>query len=371
MLIYWTLFFVLSCIAAGSLLRIDGLLDRIGLSVSFLLILLLVGLRDQTGNDWYPYLDYYESLGTNFEIENHFEVGYQFFSKAFSWIGLSYPQFLFLSTLIYLSIYFWVFSKNKYSNLLVLLFYSSYLLGIMGTARQVLALGLCLLAGQFLLEGRKRNFFIAVFIAFLIHKAAIVFFLAYFFKNKNLSNKNYIFIITVSITFSALQGFINIILNFFGQLSSTIQDQLNVYIVSDGSSPIYYVDDFKLLFLLYAKRIIFALFFIFSKRFIKKLNLQYNFYLNCYIFSLVLFFIFYNAFPAIGIRISLYFYIYDIFLFCIILFNLNIKYKSILFIFLIIISIQRLFTLFDYDSDFLLPYKGIYINESSFKDMPR
>lgn len=371
MLIYWTLFFALSCIAAGSLLRIDGLLDRIGLSVSFLLILLLVGLRDQTGNDWYPYFDYYESLGTSFEIENHFELGYQYFSKAFSWIGFSYPQFLFLSTLIYLSIYFWVFSKNKYSNVLVLLFYSSYLLGLMGTGRQVLALGLCLLAGQFLLEGRKRNFFIAVFIAFLIHKVAIVFFLVYFFINKNLSNKNYLFIIIGSIIFSALPVFIYIILNFFGQLSSTIQDQLIAYIVSDGLRPIYYVDDFKLLFLLYAKRIIFALFFIFSKRFIKKLILRYNFYLNCYIFSLVIFFIFYNLSPAIAIRTSLYFYIYDLFLFCIILFNFNGKYKLLFFILIVIICVQRLLTIFIADTDFLLPYKGPYLNESLIRDMPR
>lgn len=371
MLIYWILFLILSLIAAGSLLKINATLDRIGLSISFLLILLLVGLRDQTGNDWYQYLDYYESLGTHFEIDNHFEIGYKFFSKAFSLIGLSYPQFLFLSTLIYLGIYFWVFSKNKYSNVLVLIFYSSYLLGLMGTGRQVLALSLCLLAGQFLLEGRTRNFFIAVFIAFLLHKAAVVFFLAYFFINKNISNKNYLFIIIGSIIFSTFQGFIHAILNFFSQLSSIIQHQLNVYIIADDLNPIYYSDDFKLLFLLYAKRIIFALFFIFSKRFIKKLNLQYNFYLNCYIFSLVLFFIFYNAYPAIGIRISLYFYIYDLFLFCLLLFNLNGKYKLIFLIFIITVSIQRLFTLFDYNNDFLLPYKGIYFNESSFKDMPR
>ena len=371
MLIYWIIFSFLACISIASSFKMNKDVNSLALLSSFTLLVLFIGLRNETGNDWYPYLDYYESLGTNFEIENHFEVGYQFFSKAFSWIGLSYPQFLFLSTLIYLSIYFWVFSKNKCSNVLVLLFYSSYLLGLMGTGRQVLALGLCLLAGQFLLEGKKRNFFITVFIAFLLHKAAIIFFLAYFFINKNISNKNYLFIIIGSIIFSSLQGFIYIILNFFGQLSSKIQDQLNAYIVSDGSSPIYYVDDFKLLFLLYAKRIIFALFFIFSKRFIKKSIFQYNFYLNCYVFSLVLFFIFYNTFPAIAVRISLYFYIYDLFLFCIILFNLNGKYKLLFFILIIIICVQRLLTIFIADTDFLLPYKGPYLNESLIRDMPR
>jgi len=278
MVIYWGLFFILSCIAAASCLGLGRVVDKIGLSVSFLLILLLVGLRDQTGNDWYPYLDYYDSLGANIEIENHFELGYKIFSKVFSYIGFSYPVFLFTSTFIYLSIYFYVFSKNKYSNILVLLFYASYLLGLMGTARQVLALGLCLLAGQFLLDGKKRNFFITVLIAFLFHKAAIVFFLAYYFINKNLTNKNYILIIICSIIFSNLQEFIYIILNYFGQMSSRIQDQLNAYSTANGLSPIYYVDDFRVLFLIYAKRIIFSLFFILSKRFIIKSNFQYNFY---------------------------------------------------------------------------------------------
>lgn len=371
MLIYWVLFSILTFIAAGTYFRVGDDLNKICLSVSFLLILLLVGLRDQTGNDWYPYLDYYESLETNIAIENHFEFGYELYSKLFNYLGLTYPIFLFLSTFIYLSILFHVFLKNKYPNILVLLFYSSYLLGLMGTARQVLALAICLLAAQFLLDGKRLIFYFLVFIAALFHKSAIIFMLASFFVKIDLKVKNYIYLIITAVFVNLALNYILPFIENISIFSQTISNQLSVYLATKDTNPIYYIDDIYLKLLMFVKRILFALLFIASRKLIKKYKYQYNFFLNCYIFSLLIFISLYSIFPAIAVRASLYFYIYDIFLFCILLFNLSGKYKLIFFIFIIIASAQRLFTLFDYNSDFLLPYKGIFINESTFKDMPR
>jgi hypothetical protein len=371
MLIYWTLFIAFVSIAAATMHRKDGVRDKIGLSLSFFLLLLLVGLRDQTGNDWYPYLDYYDSIGTNFEVVNHFEYGYKIFSKAFSYVGFGYPVFIFISTLIYLSIYFYVFAKNKYSNILVLLFYSSYLLGLMGTSRQVLALALCLLAAQFLLDGKRRIFYVLVFVATLFHKSAIIFVFASFFVRINLSLAGFFSMLCIAIFVNFILSYFYLFINSISIYSEILSQQLSAYINLPDSHPIYSLENIYLKILLYLKRILFALFFIFSKNLIKEYRSQYNFFLNGYIFSFFIFLSLYSLYPAIAIRASLYFYIFDIFLLNLILLNSKGKLKVFFFILIVLISVQRLWLLLEIDNDFLLPYKAIYMNESFTKDILR
>jgi transmembrane protein EpsG len=90
MLIYWILFLVFFIFSAISIFQKNLNLGRVLLIFSFIILLVVIGLRDQTGSDWYPYLDFYDALNGKNEFQNNFEIGYYLFAKIFSFIGLIY-----------------------------------------------------------------------------------------------------------------------------------------------------------------------------------------------------------------------------------------------------------------------------------------
>ncbi len=371
MSIYWIIFTTLSISSGISIAQRNVNLNFILFLSSFVLLLVFIGLRDQTGSDWNYYLDFYNSLG-GFEVENNFEIGYYLFSKTFSLWGLDYKIYLFLCTLIYLVIFFYVFFKNKYSSLLVVLFYSSNLLALMGQARQVLAVALCVLAGQFLLNGKKKYFIAMVLFASIFHKSALIFLLAYFSPIYKYKNIHLALLVSIAFFFEMISIDFNKSAVYISNYFPVIASQLIAYISSPENSPIFFVEDPVIKILLFAKRILFGLLFIYCTKFIERFKNEYTFYLNNYLISLIIFLFLYGAFPAIAVRLSLYFYIYDIFLISLIVINSTAKYRHLFFFAVLLICSQRLATPLYNDADYLIPYKGIFfINESVVKDMPR
>jgi hypothetical protein len=369
MLPYWIVFVFLATLSFLSFTTKLSKLMLIGYSL--VSIIFLIGLRDQTGSDWNHYKNFFNNLNTSSEIINNFEFGYIFYSRIFKYFFENYYFFLFISTFIY--IYFFVKSIYvKHGVVFTLLgLYSSHLLPLMGQSRQVIAVSLCALAGNYLLNKNKLYFFILVIIATAFHKSAIVFILSFFLLEFRFKIKHLYYCLIFFLAYPFLVAITPIFINFLFNIFPVIGHQLIAYFVSDDNTPIFYIEDSVMLALLYFKRILFALFFIFVGKFIFKFRREYFFYCNIYILSLLLFLSIYPLFPAIAIRLSLYFYIYDVFMLSIILLNQRKQYKLFVFFCFLLIFAQRLWQPLFLEADFLMPYKGIVFNSDvPDKSMP-
>jgi len=76
------------------------------LAVAYVLLVALVGLRWETGNDWPNYYNYYLHLNTLDDSAHDFEIGYRLFSLLIKSTGLPFWGFNFIYAAIYLGLFF-------------------------------------------------------------------------------------------------------------------------------------------------------------------------------------------------------------------------------------------------------------------------
>ena len=119
----------------------------------FSLLLIFIGLRDETGTDWINY-----SLQFFSEKNDHMEFGYLYFSNALRFVFEDYNLFVFFHAAVYLLIFFLAVHRKYKVGYIVLLLYTGHLLGWMGSNRQILSLMICILAGEKLYQGRLKTF---------------------------------------------------------------------------------------------------------------------------------------------------------------------------------------------------------------------
>ena len=330
------------------------------MSIPFVLLLLLAGTRVSTGNDWAPYYEYYAGLTALGDKSEDFELGYRILSYLAKIAGFDHAVFLFLSTFLYLLAFFLVFRKQRGCIALVLLFYCTYLLGWMGTARQVIAIALTLLAGQSLLEENRLRFFLLVLLAASFHQTAVIFLLAWYLLRPVPRISIIIFIL-----------FLCAILGQYGRfLFPTLLDQFIgveglgekvVFYGSLGSEELNQESSAILGLLWYVKRIFFLVILLFYRKHFKSPALA--FYFNAYIFSVAIFLVVAPILPILATRGSNYFSIYELFLLASLV-TLRSRFWVMLAIFVVLVAAQRLYTsLYAYHPDLYLPYKGQFINE--------
>lgn len=339
-------------------------INLFGLLCSFLALLGLIGLRYETGTDWLPYKDNYENVANGGTPNDHFESGYSVLVSFFVAMGASYTTFMFFYTGLYLLLFFNFFFKTKNPNILVLLFYSSYIIGLMGAARQILAISICLNAYYFLVKQKNGKFFLWTLLAATIHYSALVFIVLFLLKNKiNYSSEAIKKLILFIFLFYMMAPFM---LGLFANIFSTsaqVVDQLLVYSVSEGNTN-FVAKDNVAIGLMFIKR--FILFFLVVYFFGKNLTVPINYIaFNAYSIGLVIFSSLYFLAPAIGVRLSLYFNVFDIVLLSYFVNKDKDKVSRVfVFFFILIFSSERIITSLNYDSDLLVPYKGLFINEN-------
>ncbi len=369
MLPYWLVFIILVLV---SFLSITTKINKSLLAnLIYLTLIILIGFRDQTGSDWNHYKNFFDDLKFSGEKAYNFEAGFVFYSEFLHYIRDDYAMFLFASSALYL----FIFTKSihiKATTAFTLLgLYSSHLLPLMGQSRQVIAVSLCALGSNYLIKSNIKFFIILVIAASAFHKSALIFLLAYFLLDFKFQKKHLYYTALIIATYYILTSELLLLIEYIAGNLPVIGSQLIAYVVSDNNTPIFYVDDSSTLAFLYGKRISFALFFVLVGGHIYKYKREYLFYSNIYVFSTIVFLLFYSVFPAIAIRLSLYFYIYDAFIFSIILLNLRNKYKIIVFVGFVLIFALRLWQPLSQEADFLVPYKGIFFNtDVPNKDMP-
>lgn len=194
--------FIFLCLSIMSLisLYLNKRYEKISLIVFFFLFL-FSSFRYSLGSDYFSYAYIYEVMPYNIlraiTAEIHSEVGFKFIIVLFKNLGITYPIFLSVVSLLVLFLFGKVIVKeSKYPLVSIQIFYSTYyLIYLNSSIRQAIAMGIVFYSfHQFYLRNRHKEFIGSVLIATSMHVTALFILLIYismFFYKKIILEKKY------------------------------------------------------------------------------------------------------------------------------------------------------------------------------------
>jgi hypothetical protein len=356
--VYINAFVLLFALAALDVYSGRASVSRLTLVVGILILVLLIGLRWETGNDWAAYLDYYRA--TQGQWTSRFEPGYRLFVWLAQRAGLDYTSFLTLSAVIYMSAFGAVFARFRHPTVLLLLFYCVYLLGFMGTQRQTLALGFTSLAMLKFYDRKYVSGLALVAFATLFHYTAIISVLAIAVPRSRLSLRA---LAAMLLAAAALY--------YFDVVGAFIETSLNAvvgggYLVRrllaySAGNDVFLADNFgplmQLLWLVKRLALVVAFWLICSR---DRPSLD-NYLVNLYVLSVVMFLITYKGVPLIALRGPLYFAFVEIALTCLALQRLGgwFRRESLLLLGSALAAARLYAGIMLYAPDLYVPYKSV------------
>lgn len=151
-------------------------------------------------NDTQAYIDSFKVIDARQSfwcIEGRYEPGFQIFMKfIFRYISTSPLALLTIASFITQGLFVWFMYKN--SNLLWFSFflYITFRLFFFSASgiRQGIAVGICLLAYEFLKESKLKYYFSLIILAFLFHYSAAFFLVLYFIRKIDVKLKMFLII---------------------------------------------------------------------------------------------------------------------------------------------------------------------------------
>jgi hypothetical protein len=178
--------------------------------ISVVGLTLMLGLRWQTGTDWYPYLALFENLTLDVNsllAVYSFDVGYVFLNALVRLFTDSYTIFLLVNSAIAMTlVYVFIRRTSPYPNTSLFIFFNSYFVAhYMGSNRRVIAIGFVLLLFA---EARRVNlarFAVLQALAVAFHRSSIVAMLARVIPDKPLSRRQIVLMLLVCGVLGALQ----------------------------------------------------------------------------------------------------------------------------------------------------------------------
>ena len=329
--------------------------------IIFFYLIIQVGFRWETGTDWRPYFEHFESAGSLekvfLDVLLGFEIGYGYSVYLIRLFTDNYTVFLVIHALIY---YLLVFKANKklspYPIISMFIFYTSTM-GILGSNRQLIALSVCLYSLKFVVNKKPLKFLVSIALAFTFHTSAL-FFLVYYFLNRNFKKYYLITFLLAAIIIgkSSLPTYIfSSFADFLGGAASAKADMYSSNEMSETSLSLTGL----------IRRLLFFVFFLYNYDSLVKKWPVYKLMFNGYFFGLCIYFLFKDTFIILVGRGSYYFNVMECFLLASQL--LLFKYKrdrSYVLLFLILYACLIFFQSISEFPFLFLPYKGIFINES-------
>ncbi len=331
------------------------------ISVAYFVLIVQVGLRWETGTDWHPYLEHFESIkgyNTTSPFLTGFEYGYNLFVWIVKFISKDYSFFLLLHAIIYYFLIVKSFRRyTPYLYLTLMIFYASTM-GIMGSNRQLIALAICLYALRYIIEEKPAMFFMFIAIAISFHTTAFLF-LIYYFLNREIKPVVLIVIIGSSYIIGKTQLPILLFSLFGNAIGGATATKTLIYLAkAENSLSEYQLSIFGLI-----KRLLFISVFYYNRKKIGEILPFYNLMLNGYIIGIAFYFLFIDSLLVMVSRGSIFFNIMEALLVSAQLFLFNRKENKVVAItFLLILSFFYFYQSIVTYPDLFLPYKGIFIN---------
>jgi hypothetical protein len=334
----------------------------------YLVMVIQIGLRWETGTDWNPYLENFQASDDyNIIILNSFvgfEIGYGTLAFFIKQVFNSYSVFLFLHAVIFYLVIFRTAKKYSPFFFVTIIFFYATTLGVVGSNRQLLAIIICLIGLDFVFEKKPFKFLGIIIFASLFHTTAFLFGI-YYFLNRNFKSITIISVLLLSfiigktglpfLIFSKFGG-------VFGELAST-----KTLAYSEGRDATLEV---SLGFFGLFKRLLFIAIFTYNYSSLNARLMYYKVLYNGYVFGMVVYFLFASSLLILVNRGSLYFNIMESFLIsCQFLVFQKRLDRLCLFFILLLISIGFLFQSVSAYPDLFDPYKSLFYNSDFVRDM--
>jgi len=368
-LFYMSLVFLMALLFAVDASLKNAKIANVFLLICFLITIVVVGLRDETGTDWIPYKDFFLDLDNS-----HMEVGFLYFVSSIKSFTDDYNSYVLIHTSVYLLILYFLIYRKPLPVLILLMWLTGHQLGWMGSQRQILSLLLIMLAIDKFYTGRLYKSSALFILAVSIHQSSLVFLFVPIIRRylTDLNLYKWVLLIISSLSLSLLMQYLGhndrilSLLLEVSQFSSKIHGQLIVYSSGQFSGdPLSNV-------LVLLKRLVFifvVLLFIWVgvdrnlDRGIDKVGKRFRFYLSLYLFSILMVIMVQPVFPLLATRGGAYFYIYEIFLISYVLGKTSRKTRVLLLVPIIFLLSFRMLLQLRYDTGLLVPYKSVWINQ--------
>lgn len=166
--------------------------------VSFIIMLVFIGLRGHLYSDFISYFPFFQSLPTLGKLniievlkDSGFEVGFIIYSSLIKTIFPDYFIWVFINTFIDLCVFRYIFRKYSYSEILPFIFFLAWqgLTIEFNLYRNVKAIILFLLSIQYLERRKIIPYFALNLLGVTFHTTALLFIPLYFFLHKQYSKK--------------------------------------------------------------------------------------------------------------------------------------------------------------------------------------
>ncbi|WP_188750202.1 EpsG family protein [Parapedobacter defluvii] len=357
MIIYIVVFILLSLLTILDLVKVDLLYKKILFATVLILLIVISGVRWDTGPDWDSYHNFYDDIEhfVHSSTLNFFEPGFTYLNLFSTRLGLNYTSFLFFVAVITIGLKGLVFSRN-HSVLFVLLFlYYCYYLADIFSVRQFTAVSICLFGLKYIEYRRFLPFLCCILLAASIHISAVFFLLAYWFYRFKLTNAALYTLLIVGFTVGLIgvSGWaIKLVVNIIGVDAATAEKLL---LYGDEGLETSHTNPYLSYTLGVLKRTFILPLLIYGQCYISTDILpRYLGYLNLLVFGNMIYFIFILSVPVIT-RLALPFLYMEIFLLSYLLISLNdFKLKIFFFILVLIFGAFRLYL-------FMYPYWDLYV----------
>lgn len=328
---------------------------------SFIFLIVITGLRWETGTDWIPYTEHYQSIDgfdTTSPLYNGMEFGYNLFVWLTKLLFNNYTFFLLVHAFIFYLLLFQGLKKYTPFFFVGLLLFYTYTMGVTGSNRQLISLMICLYSVQYVIKRKAIVFFLLLFVATLFHTSALLFFFVYFI------NKSMRWAVLLTILAAAFivgkTGGPQWAFSFLGNsIGGTAAGHATDYIENAKEN----LTENSLSMFGLVKRLAFVFLFFFTKEKIEKINPFYNIMLNSYIAGIAFYFIFSSSLLIMVNRGSLYFNMFEPILLSCQLSILHQKSNRLAFLSVIaVVSVMFFIQSIAAYPDLFIPYKGIFIN---------
>lgn len=207
---------------------------RIAFSIfAIFLLTFLAGGRADYGVDYEEYRTIFEDVPifTEFFIPDaligiHGEYFFLLLCSIFKSIGLNFEEFSVIFA--FFSVFFTIYSFNKFGwsvSAAVLLYFShNFFLKEMGQVRNGLSSAILLMAFYYIISSQNKKYIFSVVLASCMHLVALVFFLAYFVRNRSFY---FLFLSLILAFFLGGIGWLDGVLGIVGQyLPSRLSDYI-------------------------------------------------------------------------------------------------------------------------------------------------
>lgn len=311
--------------------------------VSFLILLIFIGLRGHIYSDFINYYVYFENLPDIFNLKSstftdwYFEPGFTLYSSFVKTIIPDYFGWVFVNTLIDLLVFQYVFKRYTYSEIFPLIFFLAFngLYLEFNLYRNVKAIDLFLLSLPFLENRRLLPYMALNILGMTFHTTSIIYLPLYFMLDKEIPRyirwigiiiANVIFLLQISVVSEFLNSLsIFQTMSFYDKLSGHIENSEAMQNISFG----YIERTFSILLftLLYNKLV--------------KQNRSNIIYYNCFWLYYVSFLSFYEVQVLVDRIPTLFTFSYWI-LYSNVL-NLKFKFRQLIYVFSFILVFLKVF----------------------------